>query len=148
MSYGEIVSNGTFDVFCYHQGFGFAFQLVVAEYFGVEMTEYYIGFGLDGFRVALYGTFQKFLCFFVVVFRIVVDAFCEFVVTAESGVVGKDVEDKSFLDGLFHAVEVEGVETSFGILGSETLQCLPFRCGSECKVRAVAAHLSVFHQLF
>ena len=124
-----------------------ALKFMVAVHLGIEVRKHHFCFGLDGLGLSFHVAAQHLLGTLGFVFRIALDAFGEFVVTAVGGVVSEHVQNESFLDGLLHAVEVEGMELAFFILCAEALQGFFLgRCG-EGEVGAVLTHLTVSHQL-
>ena len=149
---GLVVEDGTLDVLAHHHCLCLAVQFVGVENLGVEVIHHDFSLCLDSLRVALHGLTYLLLCFFVVIFRIFLDAFNDLVVALVGGIVGQHVKNKAFLDGLLHTVKVERIELALlpslavYIFPSESLQGLSFWGGSEGKIRAVGAHLAFLHQ--
>ena len=85
---GLVVVDGTLDVLAHHHCLCLAVQFVGVENLGVEVIHHDFSLCLDGLRIALHGLTYLFLCLFVVVFRIFLDAFNDLVVTLVGGIVG------------------------------------------------------------
>ena len=149
---GLVVEDGTLDILAHHHCLCLAVQFVGVENLGVEVIHHDFSLCLDSLRVALHGLTYLFLRLFVVIFRIFLDAFNNLVITLVGSIVGQHVKNKTFLDGLLHTVEVEGIELALFsslavyVFPSESLQGLSLRGGSEGKIRAVGAHLAFLHQ--
>ena len=142
-----VVHDGTLNILRHHHRLGLTLQFVVAEYLGIKVVEHHLSLGLDGLGVAFHKAAQQSLCLLIVIFRVFLYALSQFVVASVGGVVGQHIQYKSLLDGLLHAVQMEGVEGAVVVLRAKALQRFFLWGSSKGKVATVPAHLSVLHQL-
>ena len=82
----------------------------------------------DRVRVQLDKGFEQVFGLFAVVVRIVLDLLEQPPVGCVGAVIVQHIEDKTLLDRLPHAVEVERLELPVGALSAEQFQRLGFRC--------------------
>ncbi|MDT4842695.1 hypothetical protein FQZ97_766070 [compost metagenome] len=100
---------------------------------------------LNGLRRGLDKGLELLLSLGAVEQRIVLDGLGQFVVALVGGVVAQHIENKTLLDGLFHRIEVAGIELAVSALPAEFLQRCRFWSGGEGEVAGVLAHFAAFH---
>ena len=120
---------------------------MVAEYLGIKMGQHDVRLCLNGLRLTFHRFAKQLLGFRVVVFRVVLYAFGQLVITSVGGVISQHIENKAFFYGLLHTVKVERMEFAILTFRSKPFECFFFGRGCKCKIGAVGAHFAVFHQL-
>ena len=122
------------------------------------MCQHNLSFGFYSPRFSLYSSAEQLLGFFIIIFRIILNTFCQFIITFICRIVRQHIKNKSFFNSLFHTIKMEWMEFSVFVQNRITIfinnkcaksfQCLVLWSCCKCKIRTVCTHFTIFHQFF
>ena len=114
----------------------------------VEVVNHHSRFLGNGVAVAFHKASEFLLRPLFIEHRIVLDGFHQFIETVDGRIVFQHIQNKAFLDGLFHGIDMErSVLDGITILirNTEGFQCFVFRRSGERKIAGIIQQFASLH---
>ena len=114
----------------------------------MKMFHHHRCFFGDYIRITFHESAQFLLCTLFIKHRIILDLFGNLIPAVNSSIILQDIQNKTFLNCLFHSVDMERPMFYFSIFFircTKQFFCFIFRCCGKSKVAGIFYKLTTFH---